>query len=56
MALYPDAQQKAQEEIDQIVGRDRLPDFSDQGNLPYLNALCKEVVRWQNVTPLCEFW
>jgi len=55
MMLYPETQQKAQDEIDLMVGRDRLPDFSDQPNLPYVNALCKEVLRWQNVAPLCEF-
>ncbi|KAF9447305.1 putative CyP450 monooxygenase [Macrolepiota fuliginosa MF-IS2] len=52
LVLYPEAQQKAQDEIDAVVGRDRLPDFRDQPNLPYVNALCKEVMRWQNVTPL----
>lgn len=52
--LYPETQRKAQNEIDLVVGRDRLPDFSDQPNLPYVNALCKEVLRWQNVAPLCE--
>ncbi|KXN84611.1 O-methylsterigmatocystin oxidoreductase [Leucoagaricus sp. SymC.cos] len=52
MALYPDAQQTAQAELDAIVGRNRLPDFDDQPNLPYINALCKEVLRWQNVVPL----
>lgn len=54
MMLYPESQLKAQDEIDAVVGRDRLPDFNDQPNLPYVNALCKEVLRWQNVTPLCE--
>lgn len=54
MILYPETQRKAQDEIDLVVGRDGLPDFSDQPNLPYVNALCKEVLRWQNVTPLCE--
>lgn len=52
--LYPETQRKAQDEIDLVVGRDRLPDFSDQPNLPYVNALCKEVLRWQSVAPLCE--
>lgn len=25
MALYPDVQKKAQDEIDRVIGRDRLP-------------------------------
>ncbi|KAJ3574478.1 hypothetical protein NP233_g1744 [Leucocoprinus birnbaumii] len=52
MILYPECQCKAQAEIDAVVGRNRLPDFTDQSKLPYVNALCKEVLRWQNVTPL----
>ncbi|KAF5360782.1 hypothetical protein D9756_004595 [Leucocoprinus leucothites] len=55
MALYPESQHKAQAEIDQVVGRDRLPEFNDRPNLPYVNALCKEVLRWQSVTPLSVF-
>ena len=27
MTLYPDVQQKCQEEIDRVVGRDRMPNF-----------------------------
>lgn len=36
---------KAQEELDRIVGRERLPDFSDRESLPYVNALVEEVYR-----------
>ncbi|KAI0318406.1 CyP450 monooxygenase [Amylostereum chailletii] len=52
MTKYPDAQRAAQQEIDRVVGNDRLPDFSDEGPLPYLDALLKETLRWQTVTPL----
>ena len=45
MALYPDVQRKAQEEIDQVVGKDTLPSFSDMGNLPYVRAICAEAMR-----------
>lgn len=51
MALHPEAQKKAQEELDMVVGRDTLPSFSDLPNLPYLIALCNEVIRWHPVTP-----
>ena len=43
MLLYPDIQRKAQQEVDRVVGRDRLPDFSDEPSLPYVTALVKEV-------------
>ena len=45
MLLYPDIQRKAQNEVDRVVGRDRLPDFSDEPSLPYVTALVKEVLR-----------
>ncbi|XHF99537.1 hypothetical protein AWENTII_003037 [Aspergillus wentii] len=52
MALYPDVQRKAQEEIERVVGTDRLPVPEDQDNLPYINAIVKEVLRWHPVAPM----
>ena len=52
MSLYPEAQKKAQAELDAIVGPNRLPDFNDRDSLVYVNALVKECFRWHNVTPL----
>ncbi|KAF8314216.1 cytochrome P450 [Clavulina sp. PMI_390] len=52
MLLHPEVQKKAQEELDQVIGRDRLPALDDQPNLPYLEAVIKEVLRWQPVAPL----
>jgi len=52
MVLHPDAQRKAQMEIDNVVGVDRLPDFEDEASLPYVSALIKEVMRWHPVTPI----
>ncbi|KAG5651973.1 hypothetical protein H0H81_006747 [Sphagnurus paluster] len=52
MVLYPDVQTKAREEIIKVVGRDRLPNFSDREKLPYIEALLKEVLRWNPVAPL----
>ncbi|KAI0699911.1 CyP450 monooxygenase [Cerioporus squamosus] len=52
MTLYPGVQKKAQAELDSVVGPDRLPDHSDKASLPYVNALLKETLRWQNVVPM----
>jgi cytochrome P450 len=52
MTLYPEVQRKAQAELDQIVGNSRLPDFSDEATLPYVQAVLKEVLRWHPVAPL----
>ncbi|ETW78166.1 cytochrome P450 monooxygenase 95 [Heterobasidion irregulare TC 32-1] len=52
MTLYPEAQKRAQSELDQVLGGDRLPNFSDKDRLPYVHALLKEVLRWIPVLPL----
>lgn len=52
MTLYPKVQLRAQAEIDKIVGRDRMPSFSDREKLPYIEAMVKEVVRWRPIDPL----
>ncbi|KAJ7133369.1 cytochrome P450 [Mycena epipterygia] len=52
MLKYPEAQRKAQAEIDAVIGDHRLPDFGDEARLPFTSALVKEVGRWRNVTPL----
>jgi cytochrome P450 len=51
MLMNPDAQDKAQEEIDRVIGTDRLPTFDDEPKLPFVSALSKEVFRWQQVAP-----
>ncbi|KAI9449499.1 cytochrome P450 [Lactarius psammicola] len=52
MTMYPEAQKKAQEEIDTVVGAHRLPTIDDRDRLPYVNGLLKEVLRWGPATPL----
>ncbi|KAJ7283455.1 cytochrome P450 [Mycena rebaudengoi] len=51
IALHPEVQAKAQSEIDTVVGNDRLPTFTDRGDLPYVEAIVKEVLRWNTVVP-----
>ena len=52
MSLNRDIQRKAQAELDSVVGADRLPTHDDRPALPYINAIVKEALRWQNVLPL----
>lgn len=52
MMVYPEVQAKAQEEIDRVVGADRLPLISDMPNLPYIEAIMKEAHRWNPVVPM----
>ncbi|UKZ63824.1 uncharacterized protein TrAtP1_005047 [Trichoderma atroviride] len=52
MALHPEVQQRAQEEIDRVVGPSRLPTWKDHPNLPYTRAIIKELGRF---APLLTF-
>ena len=55
MALFPNVQKKAQTAVDTLLRGQRLPDFSDYGQIPYLDALVSEVLRWNPGAPLGLF-
>ncbi|KAJ9695710.1 hypothetical protein PVL29_010939 [Vitis rotundifolia] len=42
---HPNIMEKARQEIDSVVGKDRLVEESDIANLPYLQAIVKETLR-----------
>ena len=50
--LHPNIQRKAQKQIDDIVGFDRLPNFDDRNRLPYLDCIVQETLRWCPVSPI----
>ncbi len=52
MAMSPEIRKKAQEELELVVGLDRLPSYEDQEDLPYIQAVYLECVRWLPVVPL----
>ena len=52
MTLYPDVQARAHEELDRVVGRDRLASFEDRARLPYIANIVRESLRWKAVSPL----
>ncbi|KAJ6591284.1 putative monooxygenase [Mycena vulgaris] len=52
MMLNPDIQAKAREELDNIVGQDRLPTVQDKASLPYIRSVMTEVLRWHPPGPL----
>lgn len=52
MTLHPEAQRKAQKELDLIVGGERLPEPDDRDALVYVNALLMECLRWLPVVPV----
>ena len=51
MITNPGAMKKAQEELDRVVGKGELPDFSHKDGLPYIDALIKELLRWSPPVP-----
>jgi cytochrome P450 len=55
MLLHPDIQKRAQAELDSVTGRERLPTFDDRPRLPFVDAVCKEILRWHPITPVGVF-
>ena len=52
MMAHPETQRRAQDELDLVVGRFRSPTFADAPNLPYIQAMVKEYLRWRPALPL----
>ena len=52
MAFNPEVQKQAQAELLSIVGPGRLPEPSDRGHLPYIQAVLLETLRWKPIVPL----
>jgi cytochrome P450 len=52
MTVFPEVQKKAREEIDRVTGGTRLPAFQDRDQLPYVEAVYKEALRWNPIAPL----
>jgi len=48
---YRETAKKVQEELDRVVGPDRLPTWKDRANLPYLNCVLLELMRWKHFAP-----
>lgn len=55
MVLHPEIQAKAQSEIDNVVGKTQMVSNSDLPNLPYLNAIVKETLRFHPPGPLLSW-
>jgi cytochrome P450 len=52
MVLHPEVQLKAQEILDRVVGKARLPTFEDRPHLRYINYVVQETLRWCPVSPV----
>lgn len=53
MATHPEVQRKAQAELDHVLGPVHLPAFEDRHQLPYIEAIYREVLRWRPPLSIC---
>lgn len=54
MVLHPEVQTRGYKEIDELTHGLRLPTFSDKVNLPYVDCIVKELLRWATPAPYGE--
>lgn len=52
MLRNPHVKKRVQEELDSVVGRDRVPSIEDMTNLPYTEATIMETLRMSSIVPL----
>ncbi|KAH8692968.1 cytochrome P450 [Talaromyces proteolyticus] len=50
--FHPEETAKMQRQIDEVVGRNRLPTWEDADKLPLVSAFYREALRWRPWTPL----
>ena len=56
MCTHPHIQLAAQAELDSIIGSERLSSVCDRAQLPYIDTLVKELLRWAPIAPLGELY
>ncbi len=52
LATHPNVQKKLQQEIDDIIGKERSPKYVDRNQMPYLQAFMWELWRFRTILPI----
>ncbi|XP_072263425.1 cytochrome P450 2A13-like [Pyxicephalus adspersus] len=52
MIKHQKIQERIQEEIDSVIGMDRLPSITDRLQMPYTNAVTNEIMRYLDIAPM----
>ncbi|XP_054165697.1 cytochrome P450 2J6-like [Oppia nitens] len=52
LATYPDIQTKLRTEIDDIIGRDKTPQYAHRNQMPYLQAFIHEIMRFRSIVTI----
>ncbi|XP_055942795.1 cytochrome P450 2J6-like [Argiope bruennichi] len=52
MAEFQDVQARIHAEIDEVIGRERTPEWADHIKMPFTEAVLMEIQRWKTVVPI----
>jgi cytochrome P450 len=52
LATHPNVQNKLQQEIDDIIGKERSPKYVDRNRMPYMQAFIWELWRFRSIAPI----